>query len=190
MNMLNKILFEKNITKYKLSKLSGVPYSTISDICSGKSSLEKCSAETVYQLADVLEIDMKDLLDQYINKRVDFDMFRSEICHIVKEMGDLHFIVYVLESGDIRKYYNRGWYPESLYLLGMLDYISRVNEVTLCVDYDDLRKCKLEEIIYPSSLLAYASTMKDKKILSRAKKEAIPEFLRFNIVENEVRDVA
>ena len=188
--MINELMIKKNISKYKLSKLSGVPYSTISDICLGKSSLEKCSAETVYKLAGALEIDIKKLLEPYCEKRPAFDVFKSEMCHQLKEKGDLNFIVYVLESGDIRKYYNRGLYPESLYLLGMLDYISRVNEVTLCVDYDDLRKCKLEEIIYPSSLLVYASTMNDKKILSRAKKEAIPEFLRFNIVENDVRDVA
>ena len=45
--MLADLLSEQGISKYSLSKNSGVPYTTLSDICSGKTSLEKCSAETV-----------------------------------------------------------------------------------------------------------------------------------------------
>jgi len=48
---LQTILNQKNITRYHLSKISGVPKTTILDICSGKSSLDRCSAKTVYQIA-------------------------------------------------------------------------------------------------------------------------------------------
>ena len=48
---LQDYLDSKNITKYRLSQISGVPKTTIMDICSGKSSLQKCSARTVWQLA-------------------------------------------------------------------------------------------------------------------------------------------
>lgn len=41
---LNQLLEEKGISKYKLAKLSGVPQSTIADICSGKTNIKKCSA--------------------------------------------------------------------------------------------------------------------------------------------------
>lgn len=49
----------KNITKYQLSKISGVPKTTVIDICSGKSSLEKCSARTIQQLAKALDCSME-----------------------------------------------------------------------------------------------------------------------------------
>ena len=56
---ITEYMEQKKITKYRLSKLSGIPYSTVSDICSHKTRLEKCSAETVYKLAKVLGVSMK-----------------------------------------------------------------------------------------------------------------------------------
>ena len=32
---INELLREKKISKYRLSRLSGVPYTTINDICTG-----------------------------------------------------------------------------------------------------------------------------------------------------------
>lgn len=34
--MINELMESKNITKYRLAKNSGIPYTTINDICSGK----------------------------------------------------------------------------------------------------------------------------------------------------------
>lgn len=58
MNFQNYI-DSKNITKYHLSQISGVPKTTVIDICSGKSSLQKCSAHTVHQLAKALNCTME-----------------------------------------------------------------------------------------------------------------------------------
>lgn len=71
--MLNEWIEQKNISLYRLSKNSGIPYSTISDICSGKTQIEKCSGETIYKLAKELDITMEELLEPYINKRVSFE---------------------------------------------------------------------------------------------------------------------
>lgn len=51
---LQTLLDEKQMTKYRLSQISGVPKTVILDICSGKSSLQKCSARTVQLLAKPL----------------------------------------------------------------------------------------------------------------------------------------
>ena len=56
---LQEYLDSRNITKYRLSQVSGVPKTTIIDICSGKSSLQKCSARTVQQLARALDCTME-----------------------------------------------------------------------------------------------------------------------------------
>ena len=48
---INEILKEKNMTKYRLAKLSGVPNATLSELCSGKTSIEKCSGETLYRIS-------------------------------------------------------------------------------------------------------------------------------------------
>ena len=59
---LNKVLNKLNISQYRLAKLSGVPYTTINDICSGKSSLLKCSAETLYRISSALHIPMENFI--------------------------------------------------------------------------------------------------------------------------------
>lgn len=182
-------LQEKNMSIYRLAKTSQIPYATVNDICNGKVRLEKCSAETVYRLAHALNVSMEELLAPCFIKRSSFENFKSTVCHRVKELGDINFIIDTLESQDIRTYYNRKWYPESLYLLAMLDYLSRENDVPLCDDYDDLRRCKLEKPVYPASVRALSAAAQNDAAIKEAAKTAIPEFMRFNIVENEVRNV-
>ncbi|MCI8524818.1 MAG: helix-turn-helix transcriptional regulator [Oscillospiraceae bacterium] len=187
--MIQTYLAQRQLTKYRLSKLSGVPYATVSDICSGKAQLEKCSAQTVYKLAKALGVTMEELLSPEPAGRPGFELFKSSVCHRLRQMGDLAFILHTLENREIRAYYERGWYPESLYLLAMLDYISRVNDVPLTAEYEDLRRCRLKDTLYPSGVLALCAAAQNDLAKKEAAKQAIPEFIRFNIVESEVRDV-
>ena len=178
------------MTNYRLSKDSGVPQATINDICSGKADLEKCSAGTLYKIAKVLGISIESILDSAKDDiRSSFEIFKSNTCHHVKDMGDLDFIVVVLESDEVRKLYNKHWYPEALYLLAMLDYLSRINEIPFCSKYNDLRMRKLEKPIYPVGVLLNSEVLKSDEPLRIAEKEAIPEFRRFNIIESDVRNV-
>lgn len=186
---IRETLKEKNMSVYRLAKESRIPYATINDICSGKASLEKCSEETIYKLAKALELSMEELLTSCLLKRSSFENFKSTVCHRLKELGDLNFIIETLESGDIRMYYDKKWYPESLYLLAMLDYISRENQIALDREFDDIRQCKLEKALYPLSLQAISLAMGKQDMHKEAQKSAIPEFLRFNIIESDVRDV-
>ena len=187
--MLDELMKEKNMTIYRLSKDSGIPYATLNDICNGKTRLEKCSGETIYKLSKALRVTMESLLESYMEERCDFELYKSNVCHRVKLLGDVEFVIETLERNDIRKFYQKKWYPECFYLLAMLDYLSRVNNIPKCNDYNDLRCQKLEKTIYPSSIIAASGAMKNKNIKEQAFKESIPEFVRFNIVENEVRNV-
>lgn len=193
--MLEKLAAEKGMTKYQLSKKSGVPWATISDICSGKSELRKCTAETVYKLAKALGTTVEGLLEASMLEaiqregRLSFELFRSQVCHRVKEKGDIDWIIHILQTDEIRILFERQWYPEAFYNLAMLDYLSRLHKIERCTNYDDIRSCKLKEKIYP----AYASMMAKRKSSTKELKEleekSIPEFLQFNIVEPEVRDI-
>ena len=124
-----------------------------------------------------------------MEKRCSFELFKSNVCHWLKEEGDIDFLIQVLESDLIRKYYNRKWYLESFYLLGMFDYICRINDAPICSEYDDLRLQRMQEIIYPTGVLLTARVLGDESIKEQALKEAIPEILRFNIVESDIRNV-
>ncbi len=187
--MLREILKDRNMSIYRLAKLSGIPYATCNDIVSGKARLEKCSAETVYRISNVLGVSMEEMLSPYLVRRGSFENFKSSVCHRVKDMGDLNFIVDVLESDEIRTLFKRRWYPEALYLLGMVDYLSGLNGIPLCTNYNDIRAQKLAKPVFPTGVLLTSMVLKSEEPLRQAEKNAIPEFLRFNIVESEVRNV-
>ena len=188
--LINEQLEKLRMTKYRLSKESGVPQATINDICSGKADLEKCAAGTLYRLAKVLGVSIEQILQSAGSEyRCAFETFKSNTCHQVKDLGDLDFMIRLLESDEIRKLYNRRWYPEALYLLAMLDYLSRINQIPLCTRYDDIRTQKLKKTIYSTGVLVAGEVLKSDKPLRMAEQNAIPEFSRFNIMESEVRDV-
>ncbi len=63
MNMtIQSLLREKNLSMYRLSQISGVPKTTVIDICSGKSDIEGCTAKTVMQLSRALGCTMEELM--------------------------------------------------------------------------------------------------------------------------------
>lgn len=188
---LNDLLAEKKMSKYRLWKQSGVPQATISDICTGKTRIEKCSAETVYRIAKALDIPMEQLVAPAIQPlhRPDFELFKSNTCHRLKELGDVPFIIQLLKSDEIRRRYRQKQYPEALYLLGLLDYLSRLNHVPLCTNYQDIRGAKLRSPLYPSGVVLLCKALNSEAPKEELLRRAIPEFLQFNIVESEVRDV-
>ncbi|MBR5995701.1 MAG: helix-turn-helix transcriptional regulator [Eubacteriaceae bacterium] len=60
---LQELLDQRKISKYQLSKVSGVPKTTIMDICAGRSDIERCSAKTVQQLAKALGCTMEEIME-------------------------------------------------------------------------------------------------------------------------------
>ena len=183
------VMEKKNISKYRLAKESGVSYKTISNICSGKTKIEKCSAETIYKIARELDVTMELLLDPTLAERVDFTVFKSGVGHALKRMGDTEFIKDVIIKDKVQMYFRREWWPECLYMLAMLDYLSRINGIPYVEDYNYIRQYKLEKLLFPKDIVLLASVMKDNSYYEKALEEAIPEFLRFNIVEADIRNV-
>ncbi len=60
---IGELLKEKGLSRYRLSKESGVPWATLSDICSGKTRFERCNAATLAKLSKALEISIEELLE-------------------------------------------------------------------------------------------------------------------------------
>ena len=59
---MNTILAQQNMSRYQLSKSSGIPWATLADICSGKTKLERCNGATLQKLARALHVSIEDLL--------------------------------------------------------------------------------------------------------------------------------
>jgi len=66
--IIENLLKRRQMTKYRLAVVAGIPHATISEICSGKTKLEKCSAETVYKLAKALGVSMEFLTESGISR--------------------------------------------------------------------------------------------------------------------------
>ena len=66
------------MTSYHLSKISGVPKTTIIDICSGKSAIGKCSARTIQQIAAALNCSMEEIMQLDEPERLDPETGRPE----------------------------------------------------------------------------------------------------------------
>ena len=186
--MLKLYIESKGLSLYQCSKLSGVPYATLNELCNHKSSIEKCNVGTIYKICKALDISVDEFLDNCFEPRIDFENFKSNICQKVKNREE-QFILDTIKNKTILKYWEKEWFPEALYTLAMLDYLCRKNEVPICNTYEVLRHKKLSNTIYPQSVIALSMTS-GKQAFIDAKNNAIPEFLRHNIVEGEVESVA
>lgn len=193
--VISDLLMQAHMSQYKLSKESGVGQATISDLCSGKTSIEKCAAGTLYRIAKVLGTSVDYLIESDAKDREKreyrptFDTFRGNLCHLVKDKGDIEFIIETLENNQIRSLFEKKWYPECMYTLAMLDYLSRINNLPICSNYDDIRVHKLNKPLYTTDVLLKSDMMDTDVYKKEAIDNAIPEFLRFNIVEGGIRDV-
>ena len=134
--IINDLLEKEKMSRYRLSKESGVAMTTITDICNGKADLDKCTAGTLHKIAKVLNVTVDSILENNsadnIDYRCSFETFKSNTCHHVKDMGDIDFIIETLETDEVRKLYERRWCREAMYLLAMIDYLSRMNDLPLC----------------------------------------------------------
>ncbi len=131
----------------------------------------------------------ENILSIITEKREQFDIFKGNICHLVRNIGELNFIKTVLCSGEPQKLYEKHWFAECFYLVAMVDYLSRKNDIPVYNGYDTLRAQKLSEPLYPSSIYMMYLLTKDKSVLDNSFNEAIPEFKRFNIIESNVENV-
>lgn len=144
--------------------------------------------DTVYETEEAKEMTAN--CERLYKERMSFDNFKSTFCHRVKQLGEPDFIIENILARSVETFYRKQWYLESYYMLAMLDYLSRKNDVPLCGLYNKMRCGKLEKSVYPSGIMWMYMMSKDENILKESFENAIPEFKRFNIVENEIDSIA
>lgn len=118
-----------------------------------------------------------------------FDIFRSNVCHLLHNRGDIEFINIIMSEGLVTQFLAHGDIAWGLYMLAMLDYVSRENDIPICKEYEPFRSIQLEELYIPFGIYLSKKLLGDSKIFDEAYKIAIPEFLRHNIMEGDVRNV-
>ena len=66
--IIEDLLKRRKMTKYRLAVEAGIPHATLSELCCGKTKIERCSAETVYKLAKALNVSMEMLTEAGIRR--------------------------------------------------------------------------------------------------------------------------
>ena len=72
-NFVNAVK-NSGITPYRLSKYSGVPYTIISELLTGKKDINKRAADTVLRLAKALNLEISDIMNP-VMKLLSFGFF-------------------------------------------------------------------------------------------------------------------
>lgn len=188
--MLIDILEMKNITLYQLSKEANIAYSTLENIKLNKVKIDNISCGVLRKLADFFGVSM-DIMYKRLSfpKRKEFEWFKSEACHHLKFLGDTAFVLSLIKSDYITTLWDMQWYAESLYLLAMLDILSKKYNAPLYSRYDFYRKQKLANVLYPKDVIYKDKLMPELKYKERILKECNPEFFKYNIVEGDIYDV-
>ena len=192
--MLRSVLNDKNISLYQLEKASHISHATLNDIYNERSNIDNCSILVMSKIAASLNMDIDDLYKKLTYRDLslftyneDFDLFKSDTLQRLKREKEEDFIKRMATTDVINNFYQNNKYKEALYLLALLDYLSKKNSLPLLKQYDYLRDYKLDKVYVSKSLyllLAYKSTT-----ITSIYKECIKEFLKYNIVEAEIDKV-
>ncbi len=119
----------------------------------------------------------------------DFECFKSNVCHFLKNNGDIEFLIKFLTDDVVTEFASCSLWKECLYCLAMIDYISKQNEIPLYTKYDRYRHFKFDKPLLPRSARLVALIQNNDEEIKEVYANAIPEFLEYNIIEGDVRNV-
>lgn len=170
---IKEYLRENHISVREMSVITSIPYSTLNDIVNRRVNLEECQYRTLKKIAAFLKISIEELV--YENE--DFQTFRNKLHHDLKSCGEVEVILEILEKRKIDYYLLHEDMLKAMYLLSLVDYLSKQNEVPLCKEYAELRKQSLKEPYYVGDQIDNCNY-----------EDCIQEFVKHNIYEGELYD--
>ena len=118
-----------------------------------------------------------------------FDIFRSNMCHFLHNLEDKQFVRTILKERIIDQYYDSNQIAWALYVLAMLDYVCKENNLPICTNYNTLRLMKMKNMIAPTSIRLSQIMFEDDTVYKKLLESAITEFLKYNILESDIRIV-
>lgn len=166
-------LKERHISVREMASITSIPYSTLNDIVNEKVNLEECQYKTLKKIAVFLKINMDDL----VYEKEDFQTFRNNLHHELKDRGAIDTLLSILENRKIDYYLLHDDFVKAMYLLSLLDYLSKENHLPLCQEYSELRKQSLQEAFFVGD-----------QVKLHKNRPYIQEFVMHNIYEGDLYD--
>lgn len=120
---------------------------------------------------------------------VPFRYFRNNTLRELKRLGTIDFINKIIKDKVIDYYWKQNDKEKTFYLLGLINYLLRVNNLDKNIQpYETLNNKKLATPLFVGSdLMSFDSVEEAEQQLGI---KAIPEFKKFNIIEEDVFNVA
>ena len=184
-----ELLEHKKISGYLLSKKTGIPYTTINDLINGRTIIQNTSLKYALLIAECLNIDIKELnnIDSY--SPIEFRYFRNNLLSDLKREGEIEFANKIIKDKEIDFYYKNHAKEYAYYLLALLDYLYNKNNIPIYQKrYNELRKQKLDRPFFVGSNLISFDTLEDAE--DKLGITIIPEFGKYNIIEEDIYNVA
>lgn len=105
-----------------------------------------------------------------------FEAYKSNVCRLLHHLGDIGFIRAILADDTITQFARNNYGAWALYLLAMLDYISRENGVPVCTKYEYLRGQKLERLHIPDRIRINLELFGNQELFERTYKTPYRNF--------------
>jgi hypothetical protein len=125
---------------------------------------------------------------------MEWDVFRSAVCHELHHKGVYKFVKDVLYSNCVFELWDNGQYAKALYLVAMVDYLSYKYVAPEFNGFSNFRRIKLARVLFPQDVLLTdalegGTHCREEAIARCSKDECGRFFFRHNIIEGSVWDV-
>jgi hypothetical protein len=139
-----------------------------------------------------MKYDMR--LNRLLYSDLEYDVFRSEICHMYHNDGDYTFIKKVMKTDLVGTLWKKQQRAKALYVLSMIDYISWKHDVPYFEGYANIRAYKLDNPLYPTEVIMLDkiehSDINRKQAVELCKQDECGSFFyRHNIIEGSIENV-
>ena len=183
------LLEKKKCTGYELAKNARIPYSTINDLINGRTIVQNISLKHALAISDYLDIDIRELNKLENNVPIDFRYFRNNLLSDLKRNDPVALANKIIKDKEIDYYYKNNAKAYAYYLLALIDFIFRKHNLPVFNKrYNTLRQEKLDKPFFIGSKIVSFETIEEAE--EKLGIQVLPEFRRFNIIEEDVMNVA
>lgn len=202
---LNELMDENDMSRAELSRISGVPESILRDILNGKAQIDHCEAGTLMAIADALDTTVEEIVTNYWDfwestlnpdemEKIPvhdndllayFYMAVSATLLKMGKAGEMGFVCDICNTDFVEAFFSPKSYRTALFLVGMIDYIHRKNNMNPDPRFDAIRDFCLDQPVYALDTLASDDADDLVKAKAFAEENAIPELVCFNIFMTE-----
>ena len=124
----------------KFAEDNEIKYYELYDICYNNKPLSECDPVIIEKIAKGLSMGINDIL-----RELPFPQFRDSLHNSLRQNGDIPWLIMTLKENRAIALYRNNEILHAIYLVDMIDYICRKNNLPCPKEYQHIRELKLKE---------------------------------------------